>query len=119
MKKLAFKPGSFLEKCYKNIISTEDNGNPQYCLFCGCIKKEFLSPRSGKIIVLDCECERQFEMFEKFIYANIDWLSNTDNLPNDVIKYTGYNKEQHIEAVIKVKANYEIMKNQRQKNEMP
>ena len=116
MKKLAFKPGSFLLKCYQGISSTEDSGNPQYCMFCGDTKNEFLDPRSGRIIVLECDCERQFRMFEKFLYANVDWLNNPDSLPNDVVKYKDYHKELHIEAVIKAKTSYEIMKDIRDKN---
>lgn len=57
------------EKYYKAI---KDNEQEEYCKFCGVIKKEFISPKTGKLILLECECEKKFAMLTEVLEINYE-----------------------------------------------
>jgi len=48
----------FHDLCQENLKDADGN---YFCPFCGEIKKEFLSPLTDKIVLLDCECERKIK----------------------------------------------------------
>lgn len=89
-----------------------------YCLFCGLEKKGYKDPKFGPSI-LDCSCERDFEMLRHFINNNVFWLSGNNQVPHDIINYAGKieRQESHREFVIQGKAVYESMLNIKLENE--
>lgn len=71
------KKGGFFKTSQESILDTNP---PLFCTICGAIKKEFTTPdgfrfwdkdkqrvipKPSRIVVLDCECERELKMFKE------------------------------------------------------
>lgn len=107
-------PGSFMEKAQKGLTKTGKNGKAVFCHFCNDEKYEFWDPRTEKIKILQCKCEKHYDMLREFLDANVDWIVKPDNLPDNVIKYQ--DKDNHLRLVQNIRAKYEQMKETREIN---
>jgi hypothetical protein len=54
----------FYDKCRESLRPSDP---PHFCPFCGIVKQEFENPMTGRIVLLDCECEQKVRMFKDFI----------------------------------------------------
>ncbi|MCP4986585.1 MAG: hypothetical protein GY928_11185 [Colwellia sp.] len=104
-------PNSFLDRTTKGTTPTGKYNKAVYCSFCSKEKNEFLDPRTSRIIVLECECEKTFAMLREFLDANVDYITRPDSLPDNVIKYR--DKDRHINFVAKAREHYEQMRYKR------
>ena len=128
------KDGSVLKSILSLITKTGEHGTPEFCAYCGQEKSEFRYPDnafiwktgnredvSGRIVLLDCECEKRLKMLKMFLDVNAVWLVNPESRNKDIPSYDGpgggeFYKELHQEAVRKVKSDYDAMLFWRDKN---
>ena len=54
----------FYDKCR---LSLRQSDPPHFCSLCGMLKMEFENPLNGRIVLLDCDCERHLKMLKEFI----------------------------------------------------
>jgi hypothetical protein len=89
-----------------------------FCIFCGSEKKGFDDPKHGKKI-LECECERHFQMLRIFLNANSFWLSGAATIPAEVNSFGGDKQRQnhHKKFVIKAKVEFEKMREMKERAE--
>lgn len=108
-------PGSFMHRLNEGL-----KPSGEFCLFCGGEKNEFISPVTERIKLLDCDCERDYEMLKDFLDANKEWLNNSDNLPTNIINYKKSGapdySEQHLNFVIKARATFVSLQDTREEN---
>jgi len=89
----------FYDLCKSSLYPSGQIGDPQHCVFCGAEKSTFQNPMSKEFlrgqkvtVVLQCRCERHFEMLDEFVEANREWWENPDAIPQKVPHYgTGQN----------------------------
>jgi hypothetical protein len=67
MQTIKSKIPSFLKKCLDGIALSSVHNIAQYCQFCGAEKSEFMDPRTERIALLECECERRYSMLQDYV----------------------------------------------------
>lgn len=67
--------------CQDNLNDADGN---YFCTFCGELKKEFHSPLTDRIVLLDCECERKIKMLRE-VYTDYRQCKHNGVFYSDLI----------------------------------
>ena len=100
----------FMDLCQEGINPSDP---PQFCRICENVRMEFQSPLSGRIVLLDCDCERLLQMHKEFLenyrnkeskngikyYELIDGTRRPSNEDEEKVVFIGRMARAQIELV--------------------
>ena len=81
----------------KNLSLTGEVNDPIYCVFCFKEKYEYHNPETNRITVLDCECEKRYNIMKNFIDKNKECILYPSKFSRSHAKFIQETNKQYLE----------------------